>query len=79
VTAHNGVATSMKALFDYSEKWRQAIDGDIWIVFNKKGVDVHTTVNINRDDLGNKKITMKIDDYSAIHMKERGKPALKFN
>jgi hypothetical protein len=48
-------------------------------VFNKKGVDVHTTVNINRDDLGNKKITMKIDDYSAIHMKERGKPALKFN
>ena len=79
VKAHNGVAQSMKALFDYSDKWRHAIDGDIWIVFNKRNVDVKTTININRDDLGNKKISMKIDDYLAIHMKERGKTSKKFN
>lgn len=79
VRAHNGVVKSMKALFDYSDKWKSIIDGDIWIVFNKKDVDIKTTININRDDLGNKKITMKIDDYVAIHMKERGKPAKKFN
>lgn len=78
VKAHNNVATSMKAIFDYSDKWRGIVDGDIWIVFNKKGVDVKTNVNINRDDLGNKKITMTIDDYLAVHMKERGKTAKKF-
>ena len=77
--AHNGAALTMKAIFDYSDKWRGIVDGDIWIVFNKKDVDVKTTVNINRDDLGNKKITMKIDDYVAVHMKERGKTAKKLS
>lgn len=79
VKAHNGVVKSMDALFRYSDKWKSVIDGDIWIVFNKKNVDVKSTINLHRNDRGEQRVTMTIDDYVAIHMKERGKQAKTFD
>lgn len=85
--SHIGAATTFKNLIDYSEQWQKTVNGDIWIVFNKRGIDVKTVVTISRmsdvdadDDNSKFKLNIGIDNsekhpYFAVHMKERGKTA----
>ena len=89
--SHIGVAQTFDTLIKYTEKWRKVIDGDIWIVFNKKGIDIKTIATVNRKsdssggtDEDKYRVNIHVDDaaehpYFAVHMKERGKPAKSWN
>lgn len=85
-TAHEGAAITFKNIIDYSDRFQEIVDGDIWIVFNKRGVDVKTHVTFKRknDNSTDYQATVNIDDeadqpYIALHMKESGKPAKKWS
>lgn len=82
--SHIGVAQTFNDLIKYTSKWQKIINGDIWIVFNKAGIDVHTVSSISKktdaDGKTSYTVNTHIDDkaehpYFAVHMKERGKPA----
>lgn len=84
--AHKGAALTFKSIIDYSDRFQEIVDGDIWIVFNKRGVDVKTHVSFKRkdDNSTDYQATVNIDNeaeqpYVAVHMKESGKPAKKWS
>lgn len=90
LTTHNGAALSMKEIITNAEKYRNIIDGDIWIVPNKVGVDSSSIDNTEPEvdwkgkkykkavDLEKMKATTTIAKYTAIPIKKSGNPAMKF-
>ena len=84
--AHKGAAITFKTIIDYNDRFQEIVDGDIWIVFNKRGVDVKTHVTFKRknDNSTDYQANINIDNeadqpYVALHMKESGKPAKKWS
>ena len=74
---HQGTAQTMHDLLEETQKWSKYIDGDIWIVFNKAGVDTELNTKIANIPAkrGEYEVNVTIDKYTALHIKERGKPA----
>jgi len=80
---HIGVAETFNDLIVNTDEWKDLIGGDIWIVFNKKGVDIHTVLTVGNSSLigrNKQKVTVNLDPdsknpYFAVQLKEKGKPA----
>lgn len=85
---HEGAALTMREILENSEKYRDVIDGDIWIVPNQVKVDSSVIQNNGNEiewkgkkysrNAETKKKNMVIDRYSAICIKKSGKPAMKY-
>ena len=74
---HKGVSLTLKELIKNSEKYRDRIDGDIFIVFNVRDIDTFSTVN--RDEDTNKIKSTIIDKYTAIQIKKAELSAKSFD
>lgn len=74
---HSGVSKTMSEIIKESSVYQKYIDGDIWIVFNVSGVD--NTYDIGTRNTCTNMIPMVLKNYTALHIKERGKPAKKLD
>lgn len=85
---HEGAALTMREILENSEKYRDVIDGDIWIVPNQVKVDSSVIQNTGDEiewkgkkynrNAETKKKNMVIDRYSAICIKKSGQSAMKY-
>lgn len=85
---HEGAALTMREILENSEKYRDVIDGDIWIVPNQVKVDSSVIQNDGNEiewkgkkynrNAETKKKNMVIDKYSAICIKKSGQSAMKY-
>ena len=85
---HEGAALTMREILENSEKYRDVIDGDIWIVPNQVKVDSSVIQNNGNEiewkgkkysrNAETKKKNMVIDRYSAICIKKSGQSAMKY-
>ena len=75
VQTHTGAAMTMKKFIENNEQYRQYADGDVWMVFNKKGVD--SSIRKSSEDAKNKRIV--IEKYKALKIKSKGMPADSIN
>lgn len=66
LVTHRGAAMSMKRLVKETNEFREYADGDIWIFFNRAEVD---------NSLIRGQSSFVVDKYTAIRIKEAGKPA----
>lgn len=73
IDSHNGASQTLKKIVTDSTQYRKLADGDIFIVFNQKGVDV----TFKKDDKGNETNTIK--DFVMIKLKDRGKAPIDLN
>lgn len=65
---HRGVALTMSDIVKGAVEVKQHMDGDIWFVFNKKGVD--STLQMSKTTKG----AFAIKDAEMIKIKQKGKP-----
>lgn len=85
---HEGAALTMREILENSEKYRDVIDGDIWVVPNQVKVDSSVIQNDGNEiewkgkkysrNAETKKSSMVIDRYSAICIKKSEQPAMKY-
>lgn len=85
---HEGAALTMREILENSEKYRDVIDGDIWVVPNQVKVDSSVIQNDGNEiewkgkkynrNTETKKSSMVIDRYSAICIKKSGQSAMKY-
>ena len=66
MSTHKGASQTAKDIIDLGEDINKYLNGDIWYVFNKKGVDIKTSFSGN----GGSAIT----DANYIKVKASGKP-----
>ena len=69
VSTHRGASQSLKEIVLNYTKYRNYIDGDIYIVFNQRDVDIKYKEITNRK--GEKVKTKAIDDITLIKLKNR--------
>lgn len=65
MSTHEGAALTMKKILDSGEKIKKYLDGDIYITFNKVGVDT----SLEKSDKGGS----YVKDANYIKVKEQGK------
>lgn len=68
MSTHEGAAITMKKLLDMGEKIKKYLDGDIYITFNKVGVDT----NMEKSKFGGS----YIKDANYIRVKKQGKAVM---
>lgn len=74
IQSHEGVATTLNELLTDSEKCRKYMDGDIWILFNnRENQDLIMKLAKDRKT-GELKPSNVVEKYTAIKLKESGKP-----
>ena len=73
VQTHTGASLTMKALIQKTNEYRKYADGTIWAFFNQAMVDNVLTKT------GNKKNEFIVDRYTAILLKDKGKPATPYD
>lgn len=72
VQTHTGAAMTMKKFIENNEQYRQYADGDVWMVFNKKGVDSALKFSDSSKNF-------VVDKYKALKIKSKGMPADSIN
>ena len=72
VQTHTGAAMTMKKFIENNEQYRQYADGDVWMVFNKKGVDSALKFSDSSKNF-------VVDKYKALKIKSKGMPADNIN
>ena len=77
IQSHEGVAETLNELLNDSEKCRQYLDGDIWIIFNNRENQDLIMKFVPDKDTGKMKMTNVVEKYTAIKLKEQGKPIKK--
>lgn len=73
LTTHAGASSTMKELITNTNKYRKYADGDVWIVFNFSGID--SKIVKRKEKNSKQKYPMYVEEYTALHIKEAGKPA----
>lgn len=77
VKTHEGVAETLNEIINDSETCQKYIDGDIYILFNNRYNNDITLKKINDRETGKEITTNVVEKYTAIQLKERGKPVKK--
>lgn len=77
LSTHAGASRTMRQLIQDTDMYRKYADGDVWIVFNMAGVD--STVVRKDVPKGSSYKPMYVEKYTALHIKEAGKPARKIS